>query len=106
MWRIFYESRPTLLYAWQFRKGRQELKVRVGGQLVFNDPDMILAAAADGHGIACLIEDHAAQMIHSDRLVRLLEDWCPPFSGYHLYYPTRKNNSAAFRLLVERLRAG
>ncbi|MDO3560883.1 LysR family transcriptional regulator [Ralstonia pseudosolanacearum] len=94
------------LYAWQFRKGRQELKVRVGGQLVFNDPDMILAAAADGHGIACLIEDHAAQMIHSDRLVRLLEDWCPPFSGYHLYYPTRKNNSAAFRLLVERLRAG
>lgn len=94
------------LYAWQFRKGSQELKVRVGGQLVFNDPDMILAAAADGHGIACLIDDHAARMIQSGRLVRLLEDWCPPFSGYHLYYPTRKNNSAAFRLLVEQLRAG
>ncbi|WP_257139924.1 LysR substrate-binding domain-containing protein [Burkholderia sp. MSMB1826] len=94
------------LYASQFRKGRQELKVRVGGQLVLNDPDMILAAAADGLGIACLIEDHAANMIHSRRHMRLLEDWCPPLSGYHLYYPTRKNNSVAFRLLVERLRAG
>ncbi|WP_186012564.1 LysR family transcriptional regulator [Burkholderia gladioli] len=92
------------LYAWQFKKGQQEMKVRVEGPLTFDDPDMILAAAVDGQGISCLVEDHAAPMIRDGRLVRLLEDWCPPFSGYHLYYPTRKNNSAAFRLLVDRLR--
>ncbi|WP_433696402.1 LysR family transcriptional regulator [Paraburkholderia phenoliruptrix] len=92
------------LYAWQFKKGRQEMKVRVEGPLTFDDPDMILAAAVDGQGVACLIEDHAAPMIRDGRLVRLLEDWCSAFSGYHLYYPTRKNNSAAFRLLVDRLR--
>lgn len=92
------------VYAWQFKKGRQEMKVRVEGPLTFDDPDMILAAAVDGQGVACLVEDHAAPMIRDGRLVRLLEDWCSPFSGYHLYYPTRKNNSAAFRLLVDRLR--
>ncbi|AMU18520.1 LysR family transcriptional regulator [Burkholderia cenocepacia] len=92
------------LYAWQFKKGQQEMKVRVEGPLTFDDPDMILAAAVDGQGISCLVEDHAAPMIRDGRLVRLLEDWCSPFSGYHLYYPTRKNKSAAFRLLVDRLR--
>ncbi|HDR9055940.1 LysR family transcriptional regulator [Burkholderia vietnamiensis] len=92
------------LYAWQFKNGQQEMKVRVEGPLTFDDPDMILAAAVDGQGIACLVEDHATPMIRDGRLVRILEDWCSPFSGYHLYYPTRKNNSAAFRLLVDRLR--
>ncbi|KVG67616.1 LysR substrate-binding domain-containing protein [Burkholderia cenocepacia] len=91
-------------YSWQFKKGRQEMKVRVEGPLTFDDPDMILAAALDGQGVACLIEDHAAQMIRNGHLVRFLDDWCPPFAGYHLYYPTRKNNSAAFRLLIDRLR--
>lgn len=92
------------LYAWQFKKADQEVKVRVPGQLSFNDPDMILAAALDGRGIACLIEDHAHAMIRDGRLVRVLEDWCPLFPGYHIYYPTQKNNSAAFRILIERLR--
>ncbi|KGB90847.1 bacterial regulatory helix-turn-helix, lysR family protein [Burkholderia multivorans] len=91
-------------YSWQFKKGRQEMKVRVEGPLTFDDPDMILAAALDGQGVACLIEDYAAQMIRNGHLVRFLDDWCPPFAGYHLYYPTRKNNSAAFRLLIDRLR--
>ncbi|AWJ94419.1 LysR family transcriptional regulator (plasmid) [Azospirillum baldaniorum] len=91
-------------YAWQFKREEQDVKVRVSGQLSFNDPDMILAAALDGHGIACLIEDHAQAMIRDGRLVRFLEDWCPLFPGYHIYYQTQKNNSAAFRILIDRLR--
>lgn len=92
------------LYAWEFKKGKQEIKVHADGPLTFDDPDMLLAAAVDGQGVACLIEDHAAAAIADGSLIRLLEDWCPPFPGYHLYYQTRKNHSTAFRLLVERLR--
>lgn len=92
------------IYAWEFEKRRQQMKVRVVGRLVFDDPDMVLRAALDGLGIAFLMEDQVSEMIRKRRLVRVLEDWCPAFSGYHLYYPTRRNNSAAFRLLIERLR--
>ena len=92
------------LYAWEFEKGGRELRVRVEGQLVFNDVDLILAAALDGFGIAYLPDDHVAEAVAEGRLVRVLEDWCPPFPGFHLYYPSRRQQSPAFALMVEALR--
>ncbi|HTY67005.1 MAG TPA: LysR family transcriptional regulator [Alphaproteobacteria bacterium] len=92
------------LYAWELQKGRRELHVRVDGQLALNDVPMILRAAAAGFGLACVPDDHTAEMIADGRLVRVLEDWCPPFAGYHLYYPSRRQPSAAFSLLVDALR--
>jgi len=97
---------PTLggLYAWEFEKDGRELKVRVDGGLIFNDIGMILTAAKAGFGLACTLDDHAAHEVAQGRLVRVLEDWCPPFSGYHLYYPSRRQLSPAFTLLLEALR--
>lgn len=92
------------LYAWEFEKDGHELRVRVDGQLAFNDASMILEAAVDGFGLACTLEDYVQPHIADGRLIRLLEDWCPPFSGYHLYYPSRRQMTPAFALLVEALR--
>jgi DNA-binding transcriptional LysR family regulator len=92
------------LYAWELDKDDRELKVRVDGQLVFNDVDMIVTAAIAGFGIAFLPEDHFGAAMTDGRLVRVLEDWCPPFPGYHLYYPSRRQMTPAFALLVEALR--
>jgi DNA-binding transcriptional LysR family regulator len=97
---------PTLggLYAWEFERDRRPVNVRVDGQLVFNSIVPILAAAIDGFGLAYLPEDQVLPHVHAGRLVRVLEDWCPPFPGYHLYYPSRRQASPAFALLVEALR--
>jgi len=97
---------PTLggIYAWEFEKGGRELRVRVDGQLVFNSTPMILTAALDGAGLAYLPEDRVGPYIADGRLIRVLDDWCEPFSGYHLYYPSRRQLSPAFALLVEALR--
>ncbi len=92
------------LYAWEFDKDGRELRVRVEGQLVFNNTGMILRAAKAGFGLACLIEDHVAEAVAEGSLERVLEDWCGPFPGYHLYYPSRRQPSPAFSLLVEALR--
>jgi len=92
------------LYAWEFDHEGRELRIRVDGQLVFNRIHLILNAALAGHGIAFLIEDHAEKAIADGSLVRVLDDWCGPFDGYHLYYPSRRQASAAFTLLVEALR--
>lgn len=92
------------LYAWELDKDGRELKVRVDGQLVLNDVDMIVTAAVAGFGLACLPEDHFGEAFADGRLVRVLEDWCPPFPGYHLYYPSRRQITPAFALLVEALR--
>jgi len=90
--------------AWEFEKGKRELKVRVEGQLMFNDGTQILDATLAGFGLAYLPEDAAEPHIAKGRLKRVLEDWCPPFPGYHLYYPNRRQSSRAFALLVEALR--
>jgi DNA-binding transcriptional LysR family regulator len=97
---------PTLggLYAWEFEKGRRQLKVRVDGQLVFNGTGQMLNAALAGFGLAYVPEDLAQPHIAKGRLLRVLADWCPPFSGYHLYYPSRRQIMPAFALLVETLR--
>ncbi|MGO9048715.1 MAG: LysR family transcriptional regulator [Xanthobacteraceae bacterium] len=92
------------LYAWEFEKGNRELKVRVEGQLVFNGTLQMLNAALAGFGLAYVPEDLAQPHLAKGRLKRLLEDWCPPYSGYHLYYPSRRQSSAAFALLVDALR--
>ena len=92
------------LYAWELEKGSRDLHVRVDGQLVFNTSRMIIRAALDGLGLACVLEDTVVDQLTSGSLVRVLADWCPPFAGYHLYYPSRRQPSAAFALLVETLR--
>ena len=92
------------LYAWEFEKAGRELKVRVEGQLVFNASAQMLNAALAGFGIAYVPEDLAQPHIAKGRLTRVLEDWCPPYAGFHLYYPSRRQPSAAFALLVEALR--
>lgn len=92
------------LYAWEFEKGARELKVRVDGQLTFNGTFQMLDAALSGFGLAYVPEDVAQPHIAKGRLKRVLEDWCPPYPGYHLYYPSRRQPSAAFTLLVEALR--
>jgi len=97
---------PTLggFYAWEFGKAGRELKVRVEGQLAFNSVPMVLKAATAGFGLACMVENHVADQLADGSLVRVLEDWCEPFAGYHLYYPSRRQNSPAFALLVDVLR--
>jgi DNA-binding transcriptional LysR family regulator len=92
------------LYAWEFEKGRRELRVRVDGQLTFNGTPQMLNAALSGFGLAYVPEEMVQPHIAKGRLKRVLEDWCEPYSGYHLYYPSRRQPSAAFVLLVDALR--
>ena len=92
------------LYAWEFEKDGRELRVRVDGQLTFNTMAMIIRAAAAGMGVAFAPEDQVLPLVAEGRLVRVLEDWCAPFPGYHLYYPSRRQLSPAFALLVDALR--
>lgn len=92
------------LYAWEFQKGRRRLNVRVDGQFTCNRPDQMLDAALAGLGLAYVLEDAARPHLAARRLQRVLEDWCPRYPGYHLYYPSRRQPSAAFALLVDALR--
>ncbi len=91
-------------YAWEFEKDGRELRVRVDGPLAFNVSRMALNAARRGAGLAFLLEDHVREEIADGRLIRVLSDWCPPFSGYHLYYPSRRQLSPAFAVLMDALR--
>jgi DNA-binding transcriptional LysR family regulator len=92
------------LYAWEFAKAGRELKVRVEGQLVFNGIFQVLDAALAGFGLAYVPEDLAQPHLASGRLEQVLEEWCQPWPGYHLYYPSRRQHAPAFALLVEALR--
>jgi DNA-binding transcriptional LysR family regulator len=92
------------LYAWEFEKDGRALNVRVEGQLTVNDTAIALQAALDGLGLAYLPEDHVRADVEAGRLTRVLYDWCPPFPGYHLYYPSRRQHSLAFAVLIEALR--
>src|SRR5215204_3401874 len=88
-------------YAWEFRKGGSELKVRVQGRAVFNALALMQDAALEGLGLAYLPEDRVEALMKKSRLVRVLADWCPPRLGYHLYYPSRRQPAPAFALVVE-----
>jgi DNA-binding transcriptional LysR family regulator len=92
------------LYAWEFERAGRELKVRVEGQLVFSNVSQIVDAALSGFGLAYVPADMVQQHIGKGRLAHVLGEWCPPWSGYHLYYPSRRQPSAAFTLLLEALR--
>jgi DNA-binding transcriptional LysR family regulator len=92
------------LYAWEFAKGGRRLNVHVDGQLVFTRSAATLQAALEGFGLACVPEDMVAPYLKAGRLEQVLDDWCAPFEGYHLYYPSRRQPSPAFALMVEALR--
>jgi len=92
------------ILAWEFEKDGHELKVRVEGQMVFNNIAMRLDAARRGLGLAYMPDDLVQEDVANGKLIRVLEDWCAPFPGYHLYYPNRRHASPAFALVVEALR--
>jgi DNA-binding transcriptional LysR family regulator len=92
------------LYAWEFDKRGQGLNVRVEGQLVFNTGGLLLQAALDGAGLTYLTENELKPYFKDGRLIRVLEDWCEPFPGYHLYYPSRRQPTPAFSLIIDALR--
>jgi DNA-binding transcriptional LysR family regulator len=91
-------------YAWEFEKDGRELRARVEGQFVLNSGSLHVKAATAGLGLAYVLEDLVERELRKGRLVRVLEDWCPPFAGYHLYYPSRRQPTPAFALLVKALR--
>ncbi|WP_419816552.1 LysR family transcriptional regulator [Glacieibacterium sp.] len=92
------------LYVWEFEKAGREVNVRVDGQLVFNNAGQRLLSALQGLGLAYIPEDQALDHIAAGRLIRVLDDWCEPFSGYHLYYPSRRHHSPAFAIMLDALR--
>lgn len=92
------------LYAWELEKEHQMAHVRVKGQLTFNNVRMSYQAVMEGFGLAYLMEDQVADDIEAGRLVPVLEEWCPSFPGYYLYYPDRRQASTAFRVIVDALK--
>lgn len=92
------------LYVWDFERRGRKVNVRVDGPLIFNTSPPQVDAALAGLGVALLPEDEVMSHVSAGRLVRVLEDWCPKFAGYHLYYPSRRQPSPAFSLVVEALR--
>jgi DNA-binding transcriptional LysR family regulator len=92
------------LYAWEFERGERELNVRVDGQLTFNNSKQIMDAVLAGFGLAYLPEDVVAPHLERKKLVQVLDSWCAPFPGYHIYYPSRLQTSPALALVVEALR--
>ncbi|WP_454711741.1 LysR family transcriptional regulator [Cupriavidus nantongensis] len=104
--RCINQRMPTSggLYVWDFERRGRQVNVRVDGPLIFNTTQPQVDAALAGLGIALLPEDELLPHIEAGRLVRVLEDWCPKFNGYHLYYPSRRQPSPAFALVVRMLR--
>lgn len=92
------------LWAWEFERNGRELKVRVDGQLIFNNIFQVRDAAVAGYGLAYVPEDLARSYLSKGQLAWVLQEWSPPWSGYHLYYPSRRQSSPAFALVVEALR--
>ena len=92
------------LMVWDFRKGKREINVRVTGQWIYNSISPIVRAALAGQGLAFAPDDAVAEYIADGRLVRVLDDWCQPYTGYHLYYPSRRQSSGALAVIVEALR--
>lgn len=100
----FRSARPGGEFTWEFEKNKRKLNVRVEAQFVSNSSGTLLHAALQGFGLTYLTEQYVQPYLSSGKLVRVLSDWCPPFSGYHLCYPSRRQTSPAFSLLVEAIR--
>jgi len=92
------------VYRWEFQKGRKTMTVYPQGPAIFDDPDLMIQAALNGIGIGMAIQDSLAELIAASRLTQVLNDWCPPFPGYFLYYPSRQNQPAALTALINTLR--
>ncbi|SDM19080.1 transcriptional regulator, LysR family [Franzmannia pantelleriensis] len=92
------------LLPWDFQKGKRELKVHVTGQWIYNSVSPIVRAALEGQGLAFVPDDAVTEHIAEGRLIRVLDDWCQPYTGYHLYYPSRRQSSGALAVIVEALR--
>ena len=92
------------LYAWEFEKDGRQMRIRVDGPLIFNTVRLMIEAAVSGFGIAFVPEDNVRPLIASGDLVQVLDEWCKPIVGFHLYYPSRRQNSTAFQIVVEALR--
>lgn len=92
------------IYAWEFEKQGREVRIKVDGHLVLNDMDLMVQAAVAGHGIGFCIDDRVTSHFADGSLIRLLDDWCEPFDGYYLYYPSSRQPTLAFRLLLQHLR--
>jgi len=101
---INYRHGSTGVYRWELDKGKQSLKVAVQGPLIVDDVELIVRAAIDGVGLGFMAEETAAPHLASGALVRVLEDWCPPYPGFFLYYPSRRQLPAALSALIETLR--
>ena len=101
---VNFRHDPETVYRWEFEKGKQSVVVAVHGPLIVDDVELALRAALDGVGLAFLAESYAAPYVANGALVRVLDDWCPPFSGYFLYHPSRRQQPAALSALVETLR--
>lgn len=99
---------PTVggLYAWEFEKDGRPLNVRVAGRFICDDAEMVLKGAIEGLGLACLPDFRFTDAVADGKLIRVLEDWCPPFPGYHLNYPSRRQISPGLRHLIDALRHG
>lgn len=91
-------------YRWEFEKGRKSLTVNVQGPAVFDDPNLVIQAALNGVGLGIAFEGQVAELIAKRHLIRVLEDWCPTFPGFFLYYPSRRNQPAALAALINTLR--
>ncbi len=92
------------MYRWEFEKGRKALTVSPQGPVSFDDPDLVIQAVLDGVGVGTSMEENLAVLLNRKRLVQVLQDWCPSFPGYFLYYPSRRNQPAALAALIETLR--
>ena len=92
------------LYRWEFEKGKKSLSVGVSGPLIVDDENLVRQAALDGVGLAFLSEERVVQHLESGALVRVLENWCQPYPGFFLYYPSRRQQPAALSALIETLR--
>lgn len=92
------------VYEWELDNGKREVEVKSNGQVIFNHPILIRKAAIEGFGLAFLPQDMFASELAEGKLTRVMEDWCQPFPGYHLYYPNRNNHSPAFSAVVNTLR--
>jgi DNA-binding transcriptional LysR family regulator len=100
---INFRHESDSVYRWEFEKGKQSLAVAVSGPLIVDDVELVIRAAADGVGLAYLSMDRVEHHLATGALVRVLEDWCPPFPGFFLYYPSRRQLPAALSALIETL---
>jgi DNA-binding transcriptional LysR family regulator len=102
---INFRHGPTELYRWEFAKGKKELSVAVNGPLIVDDLELVVRAALDGIGLVFVAEHEVAPYLAEGKLVRVLQDWCQPFAGFFIYYPSRRQQTAALSALVEVLRS-